>query len=102
MPLRTPTLLALLLAGAVLAIGMPGSSAGLLLLTPALAVLLPLLFSAYPGEKAAARLASWFARAGIPDTAASASTALAAPFNLAVRAGFSSANGSRGPPRFAL
>ena len=98
MSLRTPILLAALLVAAVVAIAAPGSSAGLLLLTPALAVLLPLLAGAYPGEKSVARLASWFARALVPDTSGAVSLDFSTPLPRSVQAGFSFANGSRGPP----
>jgi hypothetical protein len=102
MSVRTPILLALLLAGAMFAVSLPGDPAGLLLLTPAVAVLLPLLFSAYPGETAVARLTSWFARLRLPDVTGAASAALTFTFTPVGHTGFSSANGSRGPPAFAL
>ncbi len=98
MSLRTPILLVALLVAAVAAIAGPGSSAGLLLLTPALAVLLPLLAGAYPGERSIARVASWFARVRRPEFGRPAAVTLAASWPLSLRDGFTAANGSRGPP----
>jgi hypothetical protein len=98
MSVRTPILLALFLVAAVVAIAAPASAPGLLLLTPALAVLLPLLFSFYPGEKSVARLASWVARIRIPERSGSAFLALAFDSPAPAWVGFSSATGSRGPP----
>ncbi len=98
MSLRTPILLVALLIAAVAAIAGPGSSAGLLLLTPVLAVLMPLLAGAYLGERSIARVASWFARALRPDFSGPVSTPLAASWIRSLRDGFTAANGSRGPP----
>lgn len=91
-----------LLVGAVLAVVLPGDPAGLLLLTPALAVLLPLLASAYPGEKSITRLASWFSRALRPDASRSGTIALAASRELFRGEGFTLPNRSRGPPLLSL
>jgi hypothetical protein len=99
---RTPILPVALLVAAVLVIVLPGDPAGLLLLTPALAVLLPLLASAYPGEKSITRLASWFSRALRTDASRPATSALAASRELFRREGFTLSNRSRGPPRLSL
>jgi hypothetical protein len=98
MSVRAPILPVAFLAAAVLAIVLPGDPAGLLLLTPALTVLLPLLASAYPGERSVAKLASWLSRVRVPDTAGSVSLALDAAFARPACIGFTAANGSRGPP----
>ncbi len=94
----SPIFLVTFLIAAVFLIALPGDPAGLLLLTPALAILLPLLAGAYPGERAASRLASWFARAVAADTAGSNPVELPCLLPRSVRAGFSFADGSRGPP----
>ena len=98
MSVRTPILPVVFLAAAVFAIVLPGDPAGLLLLTPALAILLPLLASAYPGEKAVTKLASWFSRLRLPDISGPGTQALATFVPRSARNGFNGANGSRGPP----
>lgn len=95
---RSPLALVALLALAVCAIALPESGSGLLLLTPALVLVLPLLVNFYPGEKAVGRLASWFSKVRRPEFRRVASAPLFAGFLLSIRSGFCAANGSRGPP----
>lgn len=99
---RTPLIPAAFLMLVVAAVAMPGSAAGLLLLTPALAVLIPLLFSVYPGEKSVAKLVSWFARVRLPDTSRIPAQALASILAFSAGDGFGSANRGRGPPSLSL
>ena len=63
MSVRSPLAPVAFLTLAVCLIAVPESASGLLLLTPALVLVLPLLFSVYPGEKSVVRLASWFCQA---------------------------------------
>jgi len=102
MSVRTPILLSALLVTLVAAIGLHGDPEGLLLLTPALAVLVPLLLGSYPGEASFRGLASWFSRVRLADAGRTALLSLHCPDRISVGSGFSTANGSRGPPSFAL
>jgi hypothetical protein len=102
MSVRAPILLSASLVALVALIGFPADPEGLLLLTPALAVLLPLLLGCYPGEDSVAGLASWFSRVRLADTGRTALLSLRCFDRVSVGSGFSTANGSRGPPSFAL
>lgn len=95
---RSPLAPVALLALVVCAIAVPDSGSGLLLLTPALALVLPLLFSFYPGEDSVARLASWFSRLHLPVVSGIASTPLPSGSFYSAAAGFCGANAGRGPP----
>jgi hypothetical protein len=99
---RSPLALVAFLALAVCAITVPEGSSGLLLLTPALAFVLPLLFNSYPGEKSVARLASWFARLSLPAASAVPTIPLFNESFFSASAGFCGANAGRGPPSFSL
>jgi len=99
---RSPLALVALLALVVCAIAVPESASGLMLLTPALALVLPLLFSFYPGEMSVARLASWFARLRFPAVSGIASTPLSSGSFFSAPAGFFGANAGRGPPFLSL
>ena len=98
MSARTPIVPVALLTAAVLAIVLPGDPAGLLLLTPALALLLPLLASVYPAEKAVHNLATWISRVRIPAAGGSGARELTLALSSFNRDGFAASNGSRGPP----
>jgi hypothetical protein len=102
MSVRAPILLSALLVAVVAVIGLPGDPEGLLLLTPALALLVPLLLGSYPGEASVRGLASWFSRVRLADTGRTALLNLHCSDRLSAGSGFSAANGSRGPPAFAL
>jgi hypothetical protein len=92
--------LVLLLAATVVAATLPADAAGLLLLTPALALVLPLLFGLYLGEASVARLACWFARALSPQAARPVTPTLGGGFSFCLSTGFSGACAGRGPPAF--
>jgi hypothetical protein len=77
---------------------MPGDGSGLLMLTPALALILPLLFSAYPGERSLAKLTSLLSRLSLPDVSRPPITSLFTGPARPALAWFPEANGSRGPP----
>lgn len=98
MPARAPILPFVLLAALVFAIVLPGNPAGLLLLTPALAILIPLLAGGYPGERSMTRLASWLSRLPRPSLSRPAALVLSAFGPRSRRDGFSLANAGRGPP----
>jgi hypothetical protein len=100
MLVRVPMALVLLLAATVVAATLSADPAGLLLLTPALALVLPLLFGLYLGESSVARLASWFARALSPEVARPASQTVGVGFSFCLSTGFSGACAGRGPPAF--
>lgn len=100
MSVRTPILLVALLVAAVIAVAASGSAAGLLMLTPALAVLLPLLAGNYPGEKSVARLVCWVSRLRRTDLAGSIRPPPFTTWTRPTRDGFAAANGNRGPPLF--
>ena len=102
MSARTPIALFALLVAVVAATAAHGDPNGLMLLTPALALMLPLLLGSYPGERTVRELTSWFSRAGLSDTGQTALLKLHCCDRLVVGAGFSAANGSRGPPSFAI
>jgi hypothetical protein len=102
MSVRAPILLSALLVAVVAAIGLSGDPGGLLLLTPALALLIPLLLGSYPGESSVRGLASWFSRVRQTDTGRAAFLSLDFSDRHSAGSGFSVANGSRGPPAFAL
>jgi hypothetical protein len=101
MSVRAPILLFALLVATVAATALPGDPEGILLLTPALAVLLPLLLGSYPGEDSVRGLATWFSKVRVAETGVPALLSLACRGLLADGPGFSVANGSRGPPLFA-
>jgi hypothetical protein len=92
--------LVLLLVATVLATTLPADSAGLLLLTPSLALVLPLLFGFYVGEESVTRIASWFARALAPERSSPGPGVLAEGFSFCLSTGFSGACAGRGPPAF--
>jgi hypothetical protein len=98
MLVRVPMALVVLLAATVLAATSSADPAGLLLLTPALMLVLPLLFGRYPGEQSVARLASWFARALSPETARPVSQTINGGVSFCLNTGFSGACAGRGPP----
>lgn len=100
MLVRVPMALFLLLAATVLAATLPADPAGLLLLTPALFLVVPLLFGLYLGEASVARLASWFARALSPEVARPVSRKVRGAFSFCLSTGFSGACAGRGPPSF--
>jgi hypothetical protein len=100
MLVRVPTALVLLLAAIVLAATLPADPAGLLLLTPAIVLVLPLLFGFYLGEASVARIASWFARALSPEVARPVVASLSGGFSFCLSTGFSGACAGRGPPSF--
>lgn len=102
MSVRTPVLLSVLLVTAVAAIGLHGDPEGLLLLTPALAVLVPLLLGSYPGEGSVRVLASWFSGIRTADAGRAALLSFCCFDRVSVGSVFPAANGSRGPPAFAL
>ncbi len=102
MSVRSPLAPVAFLTLAVCLIAVPESASGLLLLTPALVLVLPLLFSVYPGEKSVVRLASWFSRLRLPEASRIASTPLSVPSFFSASAGFFGANAGRGPPRLSL
>ena len=95
---RTPILPAALLAAILLGVALSGDSHSLLLLTPALALLIPLLFGAYPGERSVRAIASWFSSLGESGRQA-ALWLLPSCDRIFASLGTSAANGSRGPPR---
>jgi hypothetical protein len=98
MVLRTPLLLVAVVATAIVALALPGDGSGLLILTPALAMVLPLLFSAYVGERSLARLTSLLVRLRLSEAGRSAASSLVTAVARPSASWFSDANGSRGPP----
>lgn len=102
MSVRAPIALSALLVAVVAATATHGDPNGLMLLTPVLAVLVPLLLGSYPGEQAVRELATWFSRARLGDTGRSVLLKLHCRDRFVEGTGFSDANGSRGPPGFAL
>jgi hypothetical protein len=95
---RTPILPVAILAAAVVAIALQGDPAGLLLLTPALTVLLPLLAGTYPGEKSLKGLAAWLSSVRFPEVSGAPPLALSIAIRRSTLEGFTASNGSRGPP----
>ena len=98
MLIRLPILLFALLVATVAATAMPGGQEGLLLLTPAVALLIPLLIGSYPGESSIRSLASWFSKIRLPETGSTALLTLVSCDRQCAGPSFSAANGSRGPP----
>jgi hypothetical protein len=100
MLVRTPLIPVTLLALVVAALALPGDPTGLLLLTPALALVLPLLLGRYPGETSVARLSSWFARAVSPQPSRHVPALASAGFSFCLNTGFRGERAGRGPPAF--
>jgi hypothetical protein len=102
MSVRAPIALFALLVAVVAAAASHGDPNGLMLLTPVLAVMLPLLLGSYPGVRTVRKLASWFSRAVLGDTGRAGLLVLHCCDLFVEGAGFPAANGSRGPPSFAI
>lgn len=98
MSVRTPVLSTVLLAAIILGCALSGDTHSLLLLTPALAILIPLLSGFYVGERSLEKLASLLSRFGMGRGRSVDFCLLSLCDWLFAGPDTSAANGSRGPP----